>query len=179
MNSRVSPCHRVVLLAAAVVVIAPVKAQLATKSPFMSAQAATSAAPTAGAPLEFRGYMETGEGIQYRIYDPAKKTGTWVKPNERNAEFDVLVKTHDIPGQTLTIEHQGKTLTLAERQPKVVSSGVAGQTMPPPVAQPIQPNVPAAVTQAVVLNPTAADEQKRLDAVAAEVARRRALREQA
>ena len=35
------------------------------------------------------------------------------------------------------------------------------------------------MTQAVVLNPTPADEQRRLDAVAAEVARRRALREQA
>ena len=36
-----------------------------------------------------------------------------------------------------------------------------------------------AVTASVVANPTAADEQRRLDAVAAEVARRRAMREQA
>jgi hypothetical protein len=40
-------------------------------------------------------------------------------------------------------------------------------------------NVPVAVTQAVVLNPTPADEARRLDAVAAEVQRRRALRDQA
>jgi len=57
-----------------------------------------------------------------------------------------------------------------------VSSGAAAQAMPPPV---VATNVGPAVTQTVVLNPTPADEQKRLDAVAAEVARRRALREQA
>jgi hypothetical protein len=124
--------------------------------------------------------METSEGILYRIHDPVKKTGTWVKLNERNADFDVLAKQHDNGQKTLTIEHGGKTLTLAERESKVVSSGAAAAAMPPPVAvPPVQTNVPAAVTQAVVLNPTPADEQRRLDAVAAEVARRRALREQA
>jgi hypothetical protein len=153
-------------------------AQLAAKSPFMPPQAAASATPTAGAPLEYRGLMETREGLQFRIYNPTTKAGTWIKANERNAEFDVTIKQHDGDQKTLTIEHQGKTLTLAERESKVVSSGIAGQAMPPPV--PVAPsNVPAAVTQAVVLNPNAADEQRRLDAVAAEVARRRAMREQA
>ena len=114
----------------------------------------------------------------YRIYDPAKKAGTWVKANERNPEFEVVVKQHDNDQKTLTIEYQGKTLTLAERESKVVSSGAPVQPMPAPVA-PVQSNVSPAVTQTVVLNPTPADEQRRLDAVAAEVARRRALREQA
>jgi hypothetical protein len=66
------------------------------------------------------------------------------------------------------------------RSAKVVSSGAAGNLAPPPPApMPAIPNVPLAVTNAVVVNPTPADEQKRLEAVAAEVARRRALREQA
>jgi hypothetical protein len=159
-------------------VVAPACAQLAAKSPFMPAQAAASSAPTAGAPLEYRGYMETSEGVQFRIHDPAKKVGTWVKLNERNPDFDLTAKQHDNGQQTLVVEYQGKTLTLAERKAKVVSSGAAAQAMPPPIA-PVQSNVPAAVTQAVVLNPTPADEQRRLDAVATEVARRRALREQA
>ena len=60
----------------------------------------------------------------------------------------------------------------------VTFTGNAAQAVPPPPVA-AQTNVPAAVTQAVVLNPTPADEQRRLDAVAAEVARRRALREQA
>jgi hypothetical protein len=101
--------------------------------------------------------------------------------NERNAEFDVVARQHDELQKTLTIEHQGKTLTLAMREPKVVSAGNAGaMPAPPPVPAPVPtPNVLPAVTQSVVLNPTAADEQRRLEAVAAEVARRRALREQA
>jgi hypothetical protein len=153
-------------------------AQLAAKSPFIPPQAAGSASPTAGAPLEFRGYIETSEGVQYRIFDPAKKTYTWVKLNEKNPEFEVTAKQHDPEHKTLTIDHQGKTLTLAMREAKVVSSGTAGQAIPPP-PQPPAANVAPAVTQSVVLNPTPADEQRRLEAVAAEVARRRVLREQA
>jgi hypothetical protein len=155
-------------------------AQIAAKSPFMPPQGATTTGPTEGAPLEYRGYMETSEGTLYRIHDPAKKAGTWVKLNVRNPDFDVLAKQHDDEQKTLTIEHQGKMLTLATREAKVVSSGAAAAAMPPPVLTPAQTsNVAPAVTQSVVLNPTPADEQRRLDAVAAEVARRRALREQA
>ena len=155
-------------------------AQLASKSPFMAPQAAATNAPTAGAPLQYIGYMDTHEGRQFREFDPAKKTGAWVRLNEKNSELDVLAKQHDESQKpsTLVIEYQGKTITLAEREAKIVSSGSAGQVMPPPQAMPVA-NVPPAVTQAVVLNPTPADEQRRLEAVAAEVARRRALREQA
>jgi hypothetical protein len=39
--------------------------------------------------------------------------------------------------------------------------------------------MPPAIANSVVVNPTPADEQKRLEAVASEVARRRQLREQA
>jgi hypothetical protein len=179
MSSRVLFSRLVFAALVAVAVNRDAHGQIAAKSPFMPPQSAGTAGPTAGAPLEYRGYMETGEGRLYRIHDPAKKTGTWVKLNEKNADFDVVAKQHDTDHETLTIEHQGKTLTLAERKPKVVSSGAAAAVMPPPILTPAQPNVPTAVTQSVVLNPTPADEQRRLDAVAAEVARRRALREQA
>ena len=161
----------------AIALNAPASGQIAAKSPFMPPQSAATTGPTAGAPLEFRGYMESREERLYRIHDPAKKTGTWVKLNERNPDFDVVAKQHDTDQETLTIEHQGKTLTLAERKPKIISAGAASAI--PPVLTPAQSNVSPAVTQAVVLNPTPADEQRRLDAVAAEVARRRALREQA
>ena len=179
MVPRVSPLH-LALAALGLCATVPASAQLASKSPFMPPQSAT-AAPTAAAPLQFVGYLDTGDGRLFRIHDPAKKTSAWVKLNERHPDFDVTVKQHDDGQKSLTIEHQGKTLTLAQREPKIVSSGSPGQAIPPPVpAMPAQAaNVPPAVTQAVVLNPTPADEQRRLEAVAAEVARRRALREQA
>lgn len=179
MSSRASPYHLFVFAGFAICIAVPAAAQIAPKSPFMPPQTAATAGPTAGAPLEYRGYMETTEGKLFRIHDPVKKTGTWVKLSERNTDFDVVAKQHDEDQKTLTIEHQGKTLTLAVRESKVVSSGAAAAAMPPPMAMPVQTNVAPAVTQAVVLNPTPADEQRRLDAVAAEVARRRALREQA
>lgn len=154
------------------------RAQLAAKSPFIPAAGAAPTAPAAEQPLEFRGYMETSEGRRYRIYDPAKKAGFWVSLNEAEKDLGVVAKQHDADQNTLAIEYQGRSLTLAMRKAKVVSSGNAA-AMPLPVAGPVQSTVPLAVTQAVVLNPTPADEQRRLDAVAAEVARRRALREQA
>jgi hypothetical protein len=76
------------------------------------------------------------------------------------------------------VEQEGRTLNLEIRKAKVVSSGSAA-AMVPPVVQPMPGNMNPAVVQSVVPNPTPADEQKRLEAVAQEVARRRALREQA
>jgi hypothetical protein len=178
MTLRRIPFRLLALLGAGLAAGVEGRAQLAAKSPFMAAPAAGATAPAENTPWEFRGYMETAGGVQYRLYDPAKKSGIWVKLNERNADFGIVAKQHDSAKEMLTIEFQGKTLTLPVRKAKVVSSGNAAQAVPPTVAQ-APSNVPAAVTQAVVLNPTPADEQRRLDAVAAEVARRRALREQA
>lgn len=155
-----------------------VVAQVAVRSPFLPAQGGTTKAATEGAPLEYRGFIETAQGLQYRIYDPVKKAGAWIRINQRHPDFDVTAKQYDTDQKTLTIEHGGKTLTLAERKPKIVSSGNAAQALPPPPPA-APPTVAPAVTQSVVLNPTPADEQRRLEAVAAEVARRRALREQA
>jgi citrate lyase alpha subunit len=97
---------------------------------------------------------------------------------ERDTTLDVVAKHFNATPdrETLVVEHQGRTLTLAQRVSKVVSSGSAVQNMAPP---PVMTNVPPAVTQSVVVNPTPADEARRLEAVASEVARRRALREQA
>ena len=147
-----------------------------SSSPFLPHSVAVANAPPAGAPIEFRGFMETSEGMRFRLYDPARKAGVWVKLNERDSTLDVVAKQFAPEGETLVVEHQGRTLTLAQRVSKVVSSGSAAQNMAPPPPQ--MSNVPQAVTQAVVVNPTPADEARRLEAVASEVARRRALREQ-
>lgn len=151
-------------------------AQLAANSPFMPpAAAAAAAGAPAGGTIEYLGYMQTGQGRLFRLYDPARKARVWAKLNEPNAELGVVVKKHDADKGTLTLEHHGKVLTLEEPKAKV-AAGAAPALPPPP---PVPSNVPAAVTQAVVLNPTPADEARRLDAVAAEVQRRRALRDQA
>ena len=178
MSPRVFSIRSLLAAGVALGAAASAAAQLSSRSPFISTPAAgAGTAPTAGAPLEFVGYYEDNEGRLFRIRDVTSKKGVWARLNERSDEFNLVVKQHDTTQATLTVEHQGRSLTLAERVAKIVSGGPAMPAMPPPM--PVQSNVPAAVTQSVVLNPTPADEQARLNAVASEVARRRALRVQA
>ena len=149
-------------------------AQLADKSPFLPPGAAPAGTPGGPGGLEFRGYLETKGGRLFRVHDPSRKLGVWVRLNEPNQELGFTAKQYDGQELTLTVEQQGKVFTLPERQSRVVSGMAPAAPAPAvPVA-----NVAPAVTQSVVLNPTPADEQRRLDAVAAEVQRRRALREQ-
>lgn len=150
------------------------------RSPFMPEGGAAGAAVTPNAPLEYRGYMESAEGVQYRLFDSGSKKGFWVQKDLQNPE-GVVFKSHDPVKDTLTVEQGGRSMTLEVRKSRILAgANPAPLPMPPPGGQPPQPsNVAPAVTQAVVLNPTPADEAKRLEAVAAEVARRRALREQA
>jgi hypothetical protein len=155
-----------------------VHAELLKVSPFLSPQAAANA-PAQNAPLEYRGSMQIADVEQFRIVDPARKVGTWLKVGEHDANLDVVLKQYDSSHDTLTVDHGGQSLTLQLKVPKVVSSGSAAPMLPPPPMAMPSPNVSPAVIQSVVPNPTPADEQRRLEAVAAEVARRRALREQA
>jgi len=141
----------------------------------MPSGAAAGAAVTEGAPIELRGVMETHAGMSFCIFDPARKVSAWVKLNEKDHDF--VVKTYDANNETVTVDHGGRALTLALRAVKVASSGQA--SAPASLPSPGMPMVPNALTQSVVANPTPADEQRRLEAVAAEVRRRRALREQA
>lgn len=153
------------------------RAQLSQNSPFMPPQANAPAAAQQNAPLEYAGYFVTPEGAMFRIKDAATKAGVFLKLNERDDALRVTVKQHDPASNTLTVEQDGRTLVLEERKSRIVSAGSAAP-MPAPMPMPA-PNVAPAVVNSVVVNPTPADEQKRLEAVAAEVARRRALREQA
>lgn len=162
------------VLLAGLAVAGPVAAQLADKSPFLPGGVAAAGAAGGSGGLEYRGYLEAGGERRFRLYDPARKLGVWVRLNEPNQELGVTAKQYDGHEGTLTIDQQGKVVTLAERQSRVVTG--AAPAAPAPVAA--VPTVAPAVTQSVVLNPTPADEQRRLDAVAAEVQRRRALREQ-
>jgi hypothetical protein len=69
----------------------------------------------------------------------------------------------------VTVDYKGSPVKLTLRTPKVASAGLAGN---PAIAS-------NPMTLAPVLNPTPADEQRRLEAVASEVRRRRLERERA
>jgi hypothetical protein len=178
MNLRSSLLRSLAQIGLVLGAVSPLVAQ--NNSPFLPPAAATNVAtPTAGAPLQYKGFMEDSNGTRYRIHDPARKSGAWLKLNERDATFDVTVKQAGQNNATVVVEYQGRTITLALPESKVGSSGSAAAVVPVAAPPPQMTNVPPAVTQAVVVNPTPADEQRRLQAVADEVSRRRALREQA
>ncbi|HMD61612.1 MAG TPA: hypothetical protein VKG78_09280 [Opitutaceae bacterium] len=147
----------------------PLRADLAQASPFLPPPG--SAAPGAQAgpsgPVELRGIMSTPAGAAYCIYDTAKKTSAWVGLNEAGNDF--VVKAADPDSDSVTVDFQGRSLRLVLRTAKVASAGAGGSGVAP-AASPSSP---------VVLNPSAADEQRRLDAVSQEVRRRRLEREKA
>jgi hypothetical protein len=143
-------------------------ADLAAASPFLPANvsAAGSSAGPSG-PIELRGVMSTPTGgLVYCIYDTAKKKDVWVGLKETGNEF--VVVSADAASDSASVQYQGRTLKLTLRASKVGSAGAAA---PPPMVAPGGPQV--------ALNPTPADEQRRLDAVAQEVRRRKQEREKA
>ena len=143
------------------------RAQSSDDSPFLPPNSANGGAGSkADAGLELRGIMSTNEGLRYCIYDSTTKTSKWVAANESGQPF--VVQDFDKGHDTVTVTHDGRRLTLALREAKVGSGGgrLNGQPAPP-------------IGMPVVLRPTPEDEQRRLQAIAEEVRRRRLLREQA
>ena len=148
---------------------------LTTESPFLPAGAPAGAA-TDNAMLEFRGATVIDQSPVFLIVDttPPTKKSVWVKLNETGHDF--TVKNFDAQSDTVAVDYRGRLLSLALAKSKIGASGVP--IMPvaggapgsqPPLGGPISP---------VVLNPTQADEARRLEAVTQEVLRRRQLRQQ-
>jgi len=149
---------------------AGLRADLAQASPFLPPNSPLAAgAAGASGPVELRGMapgMAADGGIACCIYDTAKKTSVWVGLNEPG--YDFVVKSADPAKETATVAYQGRSMDLVLRTAKVASAGMAQAGVP---------TGPGAANAVQI--PTAADEQRRLDAVAAEVRRRRLEREKA
>ena len=166
-----SNSHRVLLaaLAAASWLAGGLRADLAQASPFLAPNSpASAAAAGSSGPVELRGVMTTEQGTAFCIYDTAKKTSVWVGLNEPG--YDFTVKSMNAANDTATVSFKGSSMQLTLRTAKVASAGPAQVPGPPNAA--LAPNNPA-------MAPNVADDQKRLDAVAAEVRRRRLEREKA
>jgi hypothetical protein len=150
------------LLAAALGAPNPARADLAATSPFLpSGTLAAGAAAGPSGPIELRGVMPTDSGWAFCIYDTAKKKNVWVGLNEQGHDF--IVKSADPGADSVTVSYQGRVMKLDLHTAKVATA-------------PVQAS-PAGPAATVPLNPSPADEQRRLDAVAQEVRRRRAERE--
>lgn len=169
--------HRLLVLMAAAGAgwAAAGRAQLAPSSPFLPPDAKAGAgAAAASGPIELRGIMSTPEGPSFCIYDTAKKSSAWVGLNEKG--HDVVVKSYDAGSDAISVVAQGRTMHVTLHTSKIAALPVGNMGGVIPGSQ--GGGAPNPITQTVVVNPTPADEAKRLEAVAAEVQRRRQMREQ-
>lgn len=145
---------------------------LASESPFMPKKE-ENAAPvvTEGAAVEFRGMISTKEGRLYGLYDRTKNLGAWVREEQAGADFKV--RSYDEGKDLVTVEYQGQQFTLPLSLAKI---GAAAPSAVPVIntAAPVPGG--ARVTAAPAAK---VDDQRRLESVAAEVRRRRALRQAA
>ena len=140
--------------------------RLVTNSPF--APAGVPGQPGSGAPLEFRGvFMDQGEYF-FSLFNPATKASVWVGLNESGQEFSV--RSYDEGAQTIVADFKGRSFTLGLSKAPMMATSPSVPT-PPTVAGAAMPT-PAPAASA---NPT---EAKRLADLAAEIRRRRALRQQ-
>ena len=114
-------------------------------------------------PLEFRGVL-TESGVAYfSIYETSTSRSAWVRLNEDSSR-DYTAKRYDWENRQLTIEYQGRDLVLS----------LAADSSPGPIATPVAAVAPTGTTAS---KPTISEAQK-LNNIAAEIKRRRVLRQQ-
>lgn len=145
--------------------------ELVKSSPFMPAgQESVPVAPTENAAVEFRGMITTPTGVLFGLYDRTKQTGAWVGKDEKDADF--VVKSYDPASDMLSVDYHGQKFNLTLSSSKI---GSAAPSVPFVVAGAPGTRQAGGVTPAVAR----VDDQRRLEAIAAEVRRRRALRQSA
>jgi hypothetical protein len=140
---------------------------LTTNSPFLQ-RASAVALPThsEASTLEFRGVISSSDGTLFGLYDRTRNQGAWVRQNEKGADFNVLA--YDAANAVVTVDYQGQKLSLALSSAKVETA--APSLIPTIAAAPLAAPATPAVNGA---NPA---DQRKLESIAAEVRRRRALR---
>lgn len=143
-----------------------------SRSPFLPPATKDQApAETPDAPLQFCGYVGLGENARYCLYDPATRRSMWLPVGGEQAA--VQLQSFDPETRSVTVAQNGRVMTL--KLPTARVTGDAPSGGPLPVAGAAGPQSARDSTP----NASPADEARRLEAVAAEVRRRRALRQAA
>ena len=149
---------------------------LVRDSPFIPHFAPVAGGEKVPAQFEFRGVVAESGGYSFSVFDGDRRESEWVKLNEAGRTF--IARHFDEAEDTLTIEHQGRTLTLPLKRAKVqpVAAVPPPPASPPPL--PTSAGAPAAESafkpQSQASNP---QEARRLQGLADEIRQRRALRQ--
>lgn len=140
-------------------------------SPFLPRNGNAIGQTSENSPVELRGILKDDGTSVFGLYDPVKKQGGWVKLNETGKDFPATVRSYDAAGEAITVEYQGRVLNLALKTAKIESLPITAQNLSPRPL-PAQPGTTLAATPSV-------DNARQMEAVAAEVQRRRLQRQAA
>lgn len=184
-KSLVAPLRTLTVLGL-LALVAGVRGEVSTVSPFLPPGGANAGGQEAGA-LELRGVMVANGESFFNILDTGTKKSVWLSINQGGRDF--VVRSHEASNQTdaVVVDYQGKQVKLTLVKAKT-GKAAAPQIAPPqaaaamaaagaPAARP-GPPPPQGPVSPVVLNPTPADEARRLEDFRNEVLRRRLQRQQ-
>jgi hypothetical protein len=149
---------------------------LAATSPFAPPDGAAGAVAAENQPLELRGILLDGDTYRFSIYDPARKTGQWVRLNEPGHDFMVKAydAAHGLIGDTVTLDYQGRRLTLPLHDGKVVNLVLPA---PETAGEPRPGRNGNGIGAGPQPKPGSPEEVARYNRAVEEINRRRALRE--
>jgi hypothetical protein len=139
-------------------------------SPFLPRTGSPIGATTENSPVELRGILRADGSPVFGLYDPVKRQSGWVKLNETGKDFPATVRSYDAANEAISVEYQGRTVNLALKTAKIESL-----PMTTPGPRPAQPPVPGVS----VTGGPQVDNARQMEAVAAEVQRRRLQRQAA
>jgi hypothetical protein len=140
--------------------------ELTPNSPFAPASSGADAGATpANSPLELHGILSTPDGYKFNLCDPAGHVNVWIGLNAAGQPF--VVRSQDVAHRRVTVEYQGRELTLSLAQPKIAAMAMPPTGMPMPMMSSTQPGV-------VTASP--ADDRARLERITEEIRRRREMR---
>jgi hypothetical protein len=145
--------------------------ELTSSSPFLPPNTPDSSATPANSPLELHGIVEMPDGYKFNLCDPSGHINVWIGLNAAGQPF--VVRTHDVAHNRVTVEYQGRELTLSLPQPKIAPMSMQPQSMMMPQPQMVMGQAPM---QPGMVNSSPQDDRLRLERIAEEIRRRRALR---
>lgn len=177
--SLVKPFGYLILLGLGTVSVAGLGAMdlqtLVDRSPFSPPKSAVAESGTQDQPgtLEFRGMVVDAAGTSYSVFDVTASRGYWLKEGGDGA---IRVKSYSAQDNQLEVEQNGKPVKLQLKR-ATIQAGAPMVAAPAP-RPPSQPGMPQPGGGPGVGRPTGEPgaDARRLEAVAAEVRRRRALR---
>jgi len=186
-NPRTLLCTLTLAVSSAltIAVATAARAGVSTESPFAPRGLGVNA--VASSPIELRGVTSDDKGMRFAIYNPANKEGAWVRIDEKGQPF--VVRSYDEATSRVTVDYQGRTQMLTLAEPKFAPAKTTPMMIPGMTPQMIA--VGQQIGSSRDMRHAQRDQQQqgqaqaqpspaenaRLEAIRAEIARRRSQRD--